>query len=170
MPRVASGISSGELSISGSLPAQAVGATIINGGICMSAKSKIDQGGELISLGGQPPAGWVYVASHSLATGYTKIGYSKWHPTKPCFRYPSGFKRLHHLEFSLRAFGLGELKKWSSEYHVDARSIECELRARLRAHQRRDVGTSREIFAISHSQAVACVRALIPGTGSGVEE
>lgn len=147
-----------------------MGANIRKQGDFMSVVRKMDEAGDLIRLGGEPPAGWVYVASHPLATGYTKIGYSKWHPTKPCFRYPSGFKRLHHLEFSLRAFGLGGLKKWSSEYHVDARSIESHLRKCLRAHQRHDVGTSREIFAISHSQAVAVVRTLIPGVGSGAEE
>lgn len=124
---------------------------------------------ELIQIGGEPPAGWVYVASSPLAVGHTKIGYSKWHPILPCFQYPDGFKRLHHLEFSLRAFGLGELTKWSSEYHPDARGIETRLRAQLRARQRRDVGTSREIFDIPHSEAVALVRQFIPGAGSGLD-
>ena len=136
----------------------------------MEAKSEVGEAVDVISLGGERPAGWVYVASHPLATGHTKVGYSKWHPTKPCFQYPRGFKRLHHLEFSLRAFGLGELKKWSSEYHPDAEGIEKNLRAELEPLRRKDVGTSREIFDISHRDAVALVRACIPGVGSGTEE
>lgn len=125
---------------------------------------------DLISVGGEPPAGWVYVASHPLAPdGYTKIGYSKWHPTQACFRYPRGFKRLHHLEFSIRAFGLGELKKWASEHHLDARDIEKQIRRHLRDRRRVDVGTSREIFRITHSEAVALVRTYIAGKGSGEE-
>ena len=115
----------------------------------------------MIEIGGDPPAGWVYVASHPLATNYTKIGFSKWHPIEPCVRYPDGYKRLHHLEFSLRAFGLGELRKWSSEYHLDARGVERRIRQRLKHLQRHDVGKSREIFDISHEEAIAIVREYI---------
>ena len=136
----------------------------------MTIHGELHGDSELIELGGEPPAGCVYVASHPLAKGsYTKIGYSKWHPTKPCFQYPGGFKRLHHLEFSLRAFGLGELKKWSSEYHLDARAVERQLRRDLQSCRRRDVGTSREIFDLPHAEAVDLVRRFIPGLGSGVE-
>ena len=65
----------------------------------------------MITEGGNPPAGWIYVTWHPSKTDHTKIGYSKWHPYLPCVGYPNGYKRLHHLEFSLRAFGLGELLK-----------------------------------------------------------
>lgn len=136
----------------------------------MTYGGDLSEASELIDVGGEPPAGWVYVASHPLAgANYTKIGYSKWHPIKPCFKYPSGFKRLHHLEFSLRAFGLGGLTKWSSEYHLDARVIEGRLRKALQSCQRKDVGTSREIFDIPHAEAVSLVRSFIPGEGSGIE-
>lgn len=104
-----------------------------------------------------------------MAEGYTKVGYSKWHPIEPCFRYPDGIKRLHRLEFSIKAFGLGELKKWSSEFHSDAREVEREILRILNTRRRSDVGTSREVFDISHLEAVSIVRSFIPGCGSGDE-
>ena len=115
----------------------------------------------MITIGGQPPGGWVYVASHPLTSGFTKIGYSKWHPIEPCFQYQNGFKRLHHLEFSLRAFGFGPLEKWASDFHEDASGIEKIIRKRLALVRRTDVGTSREIFDISHDEAVDLVKEYI---------
>ena len=115
----------------------------------------------MIMQGGTPPAGWIYVASHPLTAGYTKIGYSKWHPIEPCFQYPRGYKRLHHLEFSLRAFGFGELKKWASKYHEDADGLDKLIRRQLDKFRRRDVGTSREIFDMSHDEAIAFVEKFV---------
>jgi hypothetical protein len=116
----------------------------------------------MITIGGNRPAGWVYVASHPSTSGYTKIGYSKWHPFEPCIGYPKGFKRLHHLEFSLRAFGLGELRKWASPFHENAEGLEKQIRARLAKSRRTDVGTSREIFDLTHDEAVAIVEEYFP--------
>ena len=116
----------------------------------------------MITEGGNPPAGWIYVTWHPSKTDHTKIGYSKWHPYLPCVGYPNGYKRLHHLEFSLRAFGLGELEKWSSSFHANAKNIERQIRAELDHIRRRDVGKSREVFRIHPEDAKAVVRKYIP--------
>jgi hypothetical protein len=111
----------------------------------------------VITIGGERPAGWVYVAWHPQSPGFTKIGYSKWHPIEPCIGYPKGKKRLHHLEFGLRAFGFGELQKWASHYHDDAEAIEKVIRRELAHIRRKDVGSSREIFDITPEHAKAVV-------------
>jgi hypothetical protein len=69
---------------------------------------------------------------------------------------------LHHLEFSLRAFGLGELDKWSSSFHSEAERIEKLTKNELAAFRRRDVGKSPEVFRIHPEEAKAHVRNYIP--------
>ena len=114
----------------------------------------------MIELGGQKPAGWIYIASHPRSEGFTKIGYSKWHPIEPCFKYPHGIKRIHRTEKHLVDIGFGPLKKWASKYHEEAEHLENRIHKQLKNRRRTDVGTSREIFDISPEDAQRIVESI----------
>jgi hypothetical protein len=104
-----------------------------------------------------PPAGWVYVAWHPKSPGFTKIGYSKAHPTDPDERY--SFKRVHQVGRHLVSFGFGPLECWSSEFHPSAKSIESAVQKRLKPHQRSDVGPSTDMFDVTPDVAISLVKA-----------
>ena len=103
------------------------------------------------------PAGFVYVASHPERPGFTKIGYTLWHPRVACTKYPKGIKRLHRIENYLEAFGFGRLRDWSSDFHPRAQTIEQAVRAKIKHLKRNDVGRNKEVYNISHDEMVALV-------------
>jgi hypothetical protein len=102
-----------------------------------------------------PPAGWVYVAWHERSPGFSKIGYSKWHPIEPDERY--SFKRIDQISRYLVSFGFGPLDRWASPFHPEARTIENAVHRELKAYRRRDVGPSTDIFAIDPREAISLI-------------
>jgi len=107
---------------------------------------------------GKSPAGFLYVAWHPRSPGYTKLGWTLWHPTEACEKYPHGKKRLHDIEHYLQAFGFGGLKVESFEFHPKAKLIESKLKRELSELRRRDVGRNSEIFNIDPEVLVRRVR------------
>ena len=112
----------------------------------------------MIAIGGRRPAGWIYVASHPDSVGFTKVGYSKWHPRLPCIGYPKGFKRLHQIERYIVAFGLKPLNDWVSDYHERAERVEQAVHRELKVKRRLGVGPATDIFDIEHDAAVEIVK------------
>jgi hypothetical protein len=108
---------------------------------------------------GVAPAGFLYVAWHPERPGFTKIGYTYWHPREPCWKYPRPKKRLHDIENYLEAFGFGRLRDWCSDFHPQAKGIEQRVRARLRHVQRADVGRNDEIYDVDPQELIDLIRA-----------
>ena len=108
---------------------------------------------------GKKPAGFVYVAWHPERPGYTKIGYTLWHPREACSKYPNGIKRLHRIENYLQAFGFGQLRDWCSSFHPHAEIFEQQVRYELRHLKRRDVGRNHEIYEITPAEMIERVEA-----------
>jgi hypothetical protein len=105
---------------------------------------------------GKEPAGWIYVAWHPERSGYTKIGYTLWHPRDPCEKYRHGIKRLHRIENYLEAFGFGGLQDWCSDYHPQANR---SVRRAVSDLQRFDVGRNREIYDIAPQDLITKIKA-----------
>jgi hypothetical protein len=109
-----------------------------------------------------PPAGWVYVAWHPKSPGFTKIGYSKSHPTDSDENYT--FKRVHQISRYLVSFGFGSLETWVSEFHPSARILEAAAQRELIAARRPDVLPSTDIFDVDPAQAIEVVSRLFGQT------
>ena len=107
---------------------------------------------------GTAPAGFLYVAWHPKSPGYTKLGWTLWHPTDPCPRYPKPKKRLHDVENYLQAFGFGGLRVECFDFHPKAKLVETRLKRELASLRRRDVGRNTEIFEIAPEELIARVR------------
>ena len=112
---------------------------------------------------GTAPAGFLYVAWHPKSPGYTKLGWTLWHPTQPCEKYPNGKKRLHDVENYLQAFGFGGLKVETFAFHPKAKLIESKLKREFADLRRRDVGRNREIFDVDPDVLILRVQEALNG-------
>jgi hypothetical protein len=106
---------------------------------------------------GKLPAGYLYVAWHPKSPGYTKLGFTLWHPVDPCEKYPRGKKRLHDIDNYLEAFGFPGLEVQPFDFHPRAKLVESNLKRELAEFRRIDVGRNTEIFNIDHKMLIARV-------------
>ncbi len=110
---------------------------------------------------GKAPAGFLYVAWHPRSPGYTKLGWTLWHPTEPCERYPNGKKRLHDVEHYLQAFGFGGLRVEVFPFHSRAKEVESRIKRELADLRRNHVGRNTEIFDIEPEDLICRVKAAL---------
>ena len=107
---------------------------------------------------GKEPAGFLSVAWHPRSPGYTKLGFTLWHPTEPCEKYPRGKKRLHDIDHYLEAFGFAGLQVEAFDFHPRAKIIEWDLKRELAPLKRADVGRNTEVFDIAPEVLIARVK------------